>query len=296
LRLLLALTAMVVRAQSPSDDGPVIRTSTRLVEVNVIVHDRNGPVADLTKDDFILTDRGKTRRISLFSVESVTRPGKVVEPPPPNTFSNRVSGAGPANVTVVLLDGLNTKFEDQAYAKRQLLKFLKGVDPKDRIAIYTLGKGLRILCDFTDGPEELRKILAAFRGSTGADVIAGEIDPANTGNPAFDQFLDQSNQTLAEASTVDRARTTLTAFAAIAGHLADLPGRKTLVWVTGSLPFSLAGAAKVFTRANISVYPVDARGLVGLPRQLTASAPSPRNRGAPPVIPTFRPDGLDTMQ
>ena len=63
LRLLLALTAMVVRAQSPSDGEPVIRTSTRLVEVNVIVHDKNGPVADLTKDDFILTDRASDQSV-----------------------------------------------------------------------------------------------------------------------------------------------------------------------------------------------------------------------------------------
>ncbi len=294
---LLAFTTLVASAQSPSDGNPVIRTSARLVQVNVIVHDKNGPVANLTKDEFTLTDRGKARAINVFSVESAASSGKAAEPLPPNTFSNRQSrpGSRPPNVTVVLLDGLNTRFEDQANAKRQLIKFLKSVDPKDRIAIYTLGKTLRVLCDFTDSPEDLQKFLATFRGSTGADVVTSDPDASNTGNPLLDEFIDQSNQAFAAGADVDRARTTVAAFAAIAGHVADLPGRKNLIWVTGSLPFSLAGAAKAFNRANLAVYPVDARGLVGTPRQLTASAPSPNSR-RPQRIPSFGPEGLQTLQ
>jgi VWFA-related protein len=293
----LAFAPMVGSGQSPADGNTVIRTSTRLVQVNVLVHDKNGPVANLTKDDFILTDRGKTRAIGVFTVESAAGAGNHAEALPPKTFSNRQSrlGAGPRNVTVVLLDGLNTRFEDQAYAKRQLIKFLRTVDPKDRIAIYTLGKTLRVLCDFTNDSEALRKTLAPFRGSTGADVITGDPDAANTGNVVLDEFIDQSNQTFAVGANVDRARATVAAFAAIAGHVADLPGRKTLIWVTGSLPISLAGVANALNRANLAVYPVDARGLVGMPRQLTASAPSPNSR-MPRSVPSFGPEGLQTLE
>jgi VWFA-related protein len=288
-----AFATIALGAQNPAGENPVIRTSTRLVQVNVIVHDKNGPVVNLTKDDFVLSEHGKVRAINVFSVESLGK-GKDAETLP-NTFSNHQRGTAPPNVSIVLLDGLNTRFEDQVYAKRQLIKFLEGVDPKDRIAIYTLGRRLGVLCDFTDGPEERRKTLSAFRGSTGADVIAGDPDPANTGNAELDQFLDQSNKMFADSAHVDRARLTAEAFGAIASHVADLPGRKTLVWVTGSLPFSLAGAARTFNRANLAIYPVDARGLVGMPRLLTASAASPNSR-RPQRIPTFGPDGLQTLQ
>src|SRR5580693_1965475 len=158
-RCLLGFTAIVSATQSPADLNTVLRTSTRLVQVNVIVHDKNAPVANLTKDDFILTDRGRPRKIDVFSVESTAGSAKSADPLPPNTFSNRQTGAGsaPPNVVIVLLDGRNTRFEDQANAKRQLIRFLAGVDPKDRIAIYTFSNKLRVLCDFTDSPEARQK-------------------------------------------------------------------------------------------------------------------------------------------
>src|SRR5271165_6908423 len=81
--------AFAALAQNPSDVNPVIRTTTQLVQVNVVVHDKNGPVASLTKGDFILTERGQPLAISLFSAESGAGMGRSAEPLPPNTFSNR---------------------------------------------------------------------------------------------------------------------------------------------------------------------------------------------------------------
>lgn len=297
-RTVLALTAIAAAAKSPPQPDEIIRTSVRLVQVNVVVHDRSGPVANLTKADFTLTDRGKPRPIDLFSVETAGIAERTShEPLPANTFSNRQGAADAAspNVTVVLLDALNTTFEDRSYAKRALLKFLEAVDPRDRIALYTLDSKLRVLCDFTDGGAELRRILGAFRRSTSEPVSPS--DPGATGNAMFNQFLDESSHTIEAFTTVNRARTTMQAFAEIAGHVANIPGRKTLIWVTGSLPLSLAGMAGAFNRANLAVYPVDARGLVGMPRQATASMPPELFHSGPPtVLRTFAPDGLVTMQ
>ena len=49
---------------------------------------------------------------------------------------------------------------------------------------------------------------------------------------------------------------------AIAAHVADIPGRKNLVWLTANLPFSGAAAIESLRRAQIAIYPVDARGLL----------------------------------
>jgi VWFA-related protein len=280
------------------DENPVIRTSTRLVQVNVVVHDKNGPVSDLAKSDFVLTDRGRPQAISVFAVESIkeSRP-RGQQPLPQNTFSNRQSERPNAatSVTIVMLDRLNTRFEDQARANQQFIKFLRSFNPADRIAIYTLGTSLRVLCDFTDAAQ-LQRILAKYRSAVSTDFAVAEPDAANTGNDDFDQALDTASKNLADATNIDRARKTLDAFVSIANHVADLPGRKNLVWVTGSLPFPMASAARSLNYANIAVYPVDARGLVGMPRQLAAVTPSGIKPGKTPVIPAFRPSGLDTLQ
>jgi VWFA-related protein len=288
--------ALLLAGQSASDD-PVIRTSTRLVQVNVVVHDKNGPVSGLTKNDFLLTDRGRPQTISVFSIESTGEPPVREHPLPQNTFSNRTSERhnSSTSVTVVLLDKLNTRFEDQARANRQFIKFLRSFEPADRIAIYTLGQSLRVLCDFTDS-SQLQRILAKYRGAVSTDFSTAEPDAANTGIADFDAALDAASEKLADATNIDRARKTLDAFVSIANHVADLPGRKNLIWVTGSLPFSLASAARTLNYANIAVYPVDARGLVGMPRVQSAGTPSNIKAGRNPIIPSFRPSGLDTMQ
>ncbi len=127
-------------AQEPS---LVLRSTTRLVQVNVVVQDKNGrPVANLKKEDFVLRDNGKTQEIRIFSVESKDQLYAPAAQLPPNVFSNRLeqrSGA-PANVTAILLDGLNTKWGDQAVARQQIIRYLERLQPQDRVGLYTLGR------------------------------------------------------------------------------------------------------------------------------------------------------------
>ena len=65
----LALTAFVatVAAQTPAQQRPTFRTTTDLVEVDVVAVDQNGqPVYDLRPADFTLFDRGKPQSIATF--------------------------------------------------------------------------------------------------------------------------------------------------------------------------------------------------------------------------------------
>jgi len=112
------LPALTLLAQDQPQ--PTIRVTTRLVQVNVVVHDKKGePVSDLKKEDFTILDKGKEQKIAVFTVDSINAPPKAWPALPPNIFSNRVQTADtPTSITVILFDGLNTRFQDQAYARK----------------------------------------------------------------------------------------------------------------------------------------------------------------------------------
>ena len=108
--LAVVIVAAITSAQAPAPQPPVFRTTTRLVQVNVVVHDKRGqPIADLKKEDFTVFERGKPQPIALFSLNGES--GSAAPPVlPAHIFSNAVAlKAGvPTGVTVILLDLVNT--------------------------------------------------------------------------------------------------------------------------------------------------------------------------------------------
>src|SRR5258708_29130585 len=125
--LLLLFTSLIAQDQNQ----PTIRVTTRLVQVNVVVHDKKGePLSDLKKEDFTILDKGKEQKVAVFAVDSIDTPPKAWPALPPNIFSNRVQRVDtPTSTTVILFDGLNTRFQDQAYSRQQIVKFLGGIQP-----------------------------------------------------------------------------------------------------------------------------------------------------------------------
>src|SRR5258708_1970127 len=297
--ILLIACALAQDAQSPT-----IKVTTRLVQVSVVVHDKKGqPVPDLTKGDFALLDRGKEQTISVFKVASTNQ----VVPRlslPPNIFTNRLASRGetPTSLTVILFDGLNTKWQDQVQAKQHLIKFLQEVEFQDRIALYVLGRNVAVLHDFTNDPDHLLKVLASFRGRLSAELEGAEPTepPPSTGNDAMDQQISHAIGMMSDFYNVDRARMTLQAMETIANHLAGIPGRKNLVWVSGGFPFTLGldpdtwsdstrehrtfseeteRVARAMNNANVAIYPVDARGLIAIPQMAAQNKNAPFQPG-----------------
>jgi len=288
--LVFTLTAAAL-AQAP------IQITTRLVQVAVVVRDKRGAVADLTKGDFEILDKGKSRQIATFSVarasDRVARASL-----PPNTFSNRLDqqSESPVAATVLLFDSLNTKFKDQADARRQVLAFLKVLDPASPIAIYALGNNLRILHDFTQDQASLTRALERYRNSTSTQLANSQPEPTvdilqspvlpgppNPNLPDNVDLVSQILEPLQEYSIDRRVAITLSAMHAIANRMAGVPGRKNLIWISSAFPLNLgfdrsglsgggqrlntyAGpmkdAAQAIDHANVAVYPVDARGLL----------------------------------
>jgi VWFA-related protein len=289
-------------ASAYSQHQAILRVTTRLVVVNVVVRDKKGePIQGLTQDDFNLFDGGRPQKISFFSVQSGQSLQQSLQLLPANTYSNRASRQGdlPGNATVILLDGLNTRVQDRSYARHQVIRFLAQLQPQDRVAIYVLGRRLTVLQDFTSDPAALLEAVEHGQDATaGSDTSAIHFDGLSGASATAAKRLDGGLSSMMQAHEGGLSATMLAhergddalrqrdvrsvyeTVEAIAHHLSGFPGRKSIIWLTGAVP--TAGPCTISAREgntptddplyhqmvrelnqdDVAVYPADARGLL----------------------------------
>jgi VWFA-related protein len=288
----------------------VIRTNARMVQLSVVAQDGTGrPVTGLARDDFTLLDNDSPQTIAHFEQVGGPRSPSTPRPLPPNVYTNRLDvNQVPGNVTVVLLDTLNTRLEDQFYVRKQIVSFLEQLQPQDHVAVYALATKLYIIHDFTQDTRELIAAVQQYKAQTSgrldasrrqSDFLGGNSQgvpqieglPPNVGTvrqrqvQAMRDLFDGTMQKQQDMAVVNRAELTTSAIEAIANHLAPIPGRKNLVWVSGGFPLAIGPegltqltrkystedvrnfehqlnrTARALNQANLAIYPVDARGL-----------------------------------
>ena len=265
--------------------------SSNLVQVGVVVSDNKGPVRGLKAEDFIVLDEGKPRKIRVL-LEQFSGAAPLPLSMQKNTFSN----VAPANdistqtqtqtqtqttstPVIILMDSLNSLYgstpvpyeetptwtEDgaAANAKRRLITVLKQIDLHTPVAVYGLGHELKMLCDFTCSREQL---LDAVEHYDATDKTSREaVEPAKITLPQVPEeannTINRGRQRLAAELNAKRGKDTMAALAAIEARVRDIPGRKNLLWLTSSLPFSGEAMARIVAPARIAIYPVDGRGL-----------------------------------
>jgi VWFA-related protein len=285
----IALFAATLTAQDQPVRVNTIRVNTRLVEVDVVVRNKEGPVPGLTRQDFTLLDKGKPQEIAVFTFKSKDASRGAAVQLPPGVVTNRivepvdVSDAAPAGATVILVDRLNTGFEFQPYLRQQMLEVLGSMKPGAPIALYILGRDLSVVHDFTEDPGQLIRAAAILKDKTAAQ------------NPADAQAAKALKTSLEEVlnlEQVDRPLTTADALERIAKHLNGVHGRKSLVWLSGSFPLvnprllrgtpdleRIEDTTHASNQGNMAIYPVDVKGL------------STRRSGRGPI----GPPGVDIM-
>jgi VWFA-related protein len=199
----------------------------------------------------MLLDQGKPQQIAIFGSQPsrekallALRHGEV---------SNRADyhGDAVAGATAVLIDLLNTQWDLTDYARLGVTEFLRTLkETKAPIAIYSLGKELHVLHDFTDDPQELRDTAASVDESNGHLPPSFLTALQDFGYPPFDK------------SWVAAERITRTALTSVIQHLSGFSGRKNLVWLSQA-PRIPPAMTRMMQEANIALYPVRVRGLGG---------------------------------
>ena len=271
----IVIVAVAIAVPQVSPLAPTFRARTRLVQVDVVVRGKHGPAMGLNQDDFTLLDNGKPQKISVFAVKGTQSSKQPVVPLPAGTVSNRVNrnGQEAASSTVILIDRLNTQVEDQRYANQKIVKFLETRRSQDRIGIYTFGNGLRVVQDLTDDPDRLSRAINSLKPQNANHRTLYTPGPFEKIEPEMSGRVLEEYTLLTAA---DHVLSTKHALEAIAHHLAPVPGRKSLIWVTGSFSLliqtahetkdfsqDMKQAAQALNDANVALYAVDARGLVG---------------------------------
>ena len=263
-----------------------IRVGTRLVQVHVVVQDKDrNPVRDLTRTDFRVLEDGREQVIDFFEVESVasSASSSTGAPAQPNTFTNEL-GTTNGGVTVILVDRLNTSMVDQLAVRNQALAFLEQIQPADRVGLYMLDNAdsIHVLHDFSSDATSLIRALARLRGRTSNEVAAAE-DVLDTS--AVDAMISPELLAWAQAVEIDRkndeirdrVKHTNVGLQTIASRLAGVRGRKNLLWISSAFPIGVSTGSGTPTSlapelnsgllalndANVAVYPIDARRLVG---------------------------------
>jgi len=290
--------------------SPNLRTNADLVLVDVVVTEHGNPVQGLDRKQFHIIEDGHEQPITTFDEH---KPSTVPAPSPasptqatlpPNTYTNVPAYPEASAMNVLLLDGLNTPTTGQINVRRQMIQFLSKIQPGTQLAIFTLSSRLRLVEGFTTDAARLTKVLQSPKGSPqqsavvdiqtnqAVDSVIGDMANLTGGSPTMDvggvtalSSMQQFEADLTAFQTDMRVKMTLEAMQQLARYLSAIPGRKNVVWFSGSFPIALdpddamdnpfeamrnysddiRDTAELLSAARVAVYPVDARGLVTPP-------------------------------
>jgi VWFA-related protein len=252
-------------AQATKDNNGTftIRQTARLVVLDMVVTDAKGNiVTDLKRDDFHVTELNEPQTILNFE-----EAGSHTLKPEMNINStadlDRVAPRAPVNI--ILLDEFNTHFEDMAFARYSLKKYLEREPGKLSTPTMLIAVDLQhftVLRDYTQNKDE----------------ILSALDHHFVGYPW------QAHQGAWIGERYATAFLTLRRVAeAVVGH----PGHKNMIWIGRGFPARPVGVSldtdirvenavqecvNVLRDARVTLYTIDPAGLQVNPMEYGAAA------------------------
>jgi VWFA-related protein len=285
------------------------QSTTQLVVEDVIIRGKDGnPVPNLKAGDFTVLEDGKPQKISVFEFQKLqdeAAPGPelqkrtepltqsaaaadpAAQPEVKSVTANQIAPEKPGDIKyqdkrllVMFFDMTSMPIQDQVRAQAAALKFLKTqMTASDLMAIMTFSNDIKVVEDFTGDRDKLaRDINHLIIGEgQGLDETASDDSASDTG-AAFTQDDSEFN-----IFNTDRQ---LSALATAARMLSSLNEKKALVYFASGMTRNgtdnqaqLQATVNAAIRANVSFYPIDARGLVASAPLGDATKSSPGGQG-----------------
>jgi VWFA-related protein len=307
-----------ITAGQQKPPAPLFKTGVDLVMVDVIVRDRSGNIVrDLKAGDFEVIEDGKPQTISSFDFEEVTTASKPMDassilevgmvslgPAQPATAAANAAASAPAaapeppkdpvtkedlagrRLVILLFDTSSMQPEDVQRAIDSAVKYIETqMTDADLVAVATVGTTLNILNDFTADRVKVHNVLAGLSSASGMatteavasttatdEAAAAATDDTTTDTSEFDLFNNDVR---------------LKAIRTLSEQLQDIEQKKAIVYFSAGMQRSgtdnqveLRMAVNAAVRANVSIYPVDTRGLQAIIPGGAASQGSRGGRGA----------------
>jgi VWFA-related protein len=278
MKLLLALLTFLPTAHAQ------FTSTTQLVTLNLSAKDAAGkPILNLKASDITLTEDGKRQKIALFEYQKLedtllpplpqTKP--VRGPAPPAPKPNAAIFATPGEIKykdkrllVLYFDMTSMPIQDQIRAQEAAMKFLATqITSSDVVAVMTFTSGLNLLQDFTADRDDLAKAINSLVVGEGADMAVAGATPNDDASPDTGAAY-TADDTEFNIFNTDRK---LVALQSAVKMLGALPEKKALVFFSSGVnktgvenEAQMRATTNAAIRANVALYPVDARGLIAI--------------------------------
>jgi VWFA-related protein len=302
LLLVAALLTLSTSAQEAPQQAegtiPKFSSTSNLVIVDVTVKDKSGkPIENLKQADFSVTEDGKPQRVAVFEFQKLT---DMPAPPPLVSLSDQVklpeapkttiTAEKPGEVQyhdkrlmVLFFDFSSMGIPEQLRAQESALEFLNTKITKDDIvAVMLYASRVNVLTDFTGDRDQLTDIIKGLPIGEMAEMADLADDASDDNEDTGSAFV--ADETEFNIFNTDRK---LQAIEQASRMLAALPEKKQLIYFAGGLSKTgvdnqaqLDASINAAVKANVSIFPIDTRGLMADPPGGGASKGATRGSGA----------------
>jgi VWFA-related protein len=304
--------------QTQEGDDEVVRISSELVQTSVVVTDKSDRiVGDLKMSDFEVYENGKRQDVKFMEFVSVegerrtegSRAGATR--PESARIERELSARDVRRVVAFVVDDLTIPYNDMVTVRRVLGDFVDNqMQQGDLVAVVRTVGGKGLLEQLTSDKETLRRAVAQLKtitanpyanagGNEAGAALQQLMEGTGVGSNAEnlgDIGVESVTNAADESARINRFLIGLATAQKVVESLRDLPGRKSLVLMSGGLPgFGAGGSAT----ANIGggarmLMPGVSAGLSGyLNTVLKLLADEAVRAGV--VINTMDPRGLNAM-
>jgi VWFA-related protein len=283
--LLLAAWPVSPQAQQ----APVFRAALSMVSVDVVVRDRDGNIVrGLKEEDFTILEDGRPQQVRTFIFQEISEQAlastsvdllkgvedKVLEatakpaaaPVAPTPMrSEELAGR---RLVILLFDTSSMSPEDTQRAVDSAREFVtKDMTTADLVAVATVSSLLTVYRDFTADRALVTEALNQLAYADGTDV-----PPPSASTAATDEVAAAATEETVDADAAELEMFNndlrLRALRTLAESLAPIEQKKAILYFSGGMQRSgqdnqieLRSAINAAVRSNVSIYPIDTRGL-----------------------------------